>query len=1061
MLKFIKKSLLTQLVSYFSLLSVVIISLVAITAYIRARDSLKDSVFERLSVAVSLKDYQLNQWFETQRQDVVLASQLSEIQQNAAVLFQSRSSELLNESEVSQDEWADPLKLQTALKQLGFYEGDVDGNYGVKTEQAIAKFQAEIGLPNTGTLNAATSKFLHAYQELANIFNALSTTKPNLRKISILTTGGIVVFSTDRNLIGRYQPLGTTTTYFTADQTTIKPTFYTSSVTGKPAITFATPLLDANQERMGAIAIDLDLKGIDELIRERTGLGKSGETYLVGRLETQNAFISANSSRNKQNLNGVSSLGIDAATNEQAGSALYKNYAGVPVIGVYRWLDQQNLALLAEMSQEEAFRPARQLLREILQIGLASAGVLLTAVYLLSRRITQPILAIADTAIEVASGNLNSQAPILSQNEIGLLARAFNQMTAQLKAATGQLELKIETATAELTDTLANLASIIDNIADGLLVTDNQGRITRSNPALAKMFALNSADLTGQHAQDIFDHEITTLITQSQTDVKKVFSAEVSLAQGRLGKAVATGVLKEISNPTNDDNLPNLICIGSVILIRDITTEKEVDRMKTDFISTVSHELRTPLTSVLGFAKLIKKKLEESVFPNVSQEDKKIQRAVNQVSANIDIIVSEGERLTALINDVLDIAKMEAGKIEWKMEPLKIEELIDRAIAATSGLFTHKDLQLLKDINLDLPVVIGDKDRLLQVVINLISNGVKFTERGSITIKAQTENEAIRVSIIDTGTGIKEADQPKVFEKFKQVGDTLTDKPKGTGLGLPICKEIIEHHGGQIWVESEIGKGSNFSFTLPIPLHHKQEIKTLDLDALLKQLQDTIPIPQAVKSDHPHQILVVDDDPSIRELLRQELETVGYEVKQAPGGREAIAIIAQEKPDLVLLDVKMPEISGFDVAAILKNNPDTVSLPIIILSVDEDRERGSRIGIDCYLTKPINSEALLQEIRILLDRGASSKQVLVIDQNVSTAKTLVKVLQTKGYSVTEAYNSEEFLEKVRTLKPDMIIADASLSAQYDLVKAVRFEKGMEEVFFILLSDEKPHENPEP
>lgn len=150
--------------------------------------------------------------------------------------------------------------------------------------------------------------------------------------------------------------------------------------------------------------------------------------------------------------------------------------------------------------------------------------------------------------------------------------------------------------------------------------------------------------------------------------------------------------------------------------------------MKTDFISTVSHELRTPLTSVLGFAKIIKKKLDETIFPLLSTDDKKVQRNIKQVGDNIDIIVSEGIRLTDLINDVLDIAKMEAGKIEWRMEPLQITEVVERAIAATSALFQHKDLELIHQIEAGLPEVLGDRDRLIQVVINLISNAVKFTD---------------------------------------------------------------------------------------------------------------------------------------------------------------------------------------------------------------------------------------------------------------------------------------------------------------------------------------------
>jgi signal transduction histidine kinase len=274
------------------------------------------------------------------------------------------------------------------------------------------------------------------------------------------------------------------------------------------------------------------------------------------------------------------------------------------------------------------------------------------------------------------------------------------------------------------------------------------------------------------------------------------------------------------------------------------------NQAKSTFLANVSHELRTPLTSVLGFAKIIKKRLDEVIFPKVRDDDGRTRRAVAQVRENIDIIVSEGERLTALINDVLDLAKIEAGRVEWQAQPVRIADVIERATTATAPLFAAKRLAQITDIDPDLPEIVGDHDRLVQVMINLISNAVKFTERGSVTCRACLSpalapsarepqrsgggrnpttplggaqataggagGQDIVVSVIDTGVGIARDDLSKVFEQFVQVGDTLTDKPQGTGLGLAISKQIVEHHGGRIWVESVVGEGSTFSFTLPV-----------------------------------------------------------------------------------------------------------------------------------------------------------------------------------------------------------------------------------------------------
>ncbi|MFQ5963499.1 MAG: ATP-binding protein [Candidatus Scalinduaceae bacterium] len=242
---------------------------------------------------------------------------------------------------------------------------------------------------------------------------------------------------------------------------------------------------------------------------------------------------------------------------------------------------------------------------------------------------------------------------------------------------------------------------------------------------------------------------------------------------------------------------------------------QELDNVKTEFLSVVSHELRTPLTLVLGFARIISKKLEDVIFPYVKVEDKKAHRVIKQINENVNTIVLEGKRLADLINDLLDISKIESGKIEWNMKAISIVEVIERATKFTNSFFEQNNLELIRDVEEGLPAVVGDMDRLIQVVINLVSNAVKFTEKGSITCRVRKKNNEIMVSVIDTGIGIAEGDMVRVFEKFKQVNGTLTKKSRGTGLGLPICKQIVEHHGGRIWIESEMGKGSNFTFTLP------------------------------------------------------------------------------------------------------------------------------------------------------------------------------------------------------------------------------------------------------
>ncbi|HVK97216.1 MAG TPA: GAF domain-containing protein, partial [Flavisolibacter sp.] len=474
---------------------------------------------------------------------------------------------------------------------------------------------------------------------------------------------------------------------------------------------------------------------------------------------------------------------------------------------------------------------------------------------------------------------------------------------------------------------------------------------------------------------------------------------------------------------------------------------EKANEAKSAFLSTVSHELRTPLTSVLGFAKIIRKRLDEKIFPTVNRNDPKIEKVVNQISENLKVVVSEGERLTHLINDVLDLAKIEAGKMEWNVEEVSLAEVAERAISATTTLFDQKALRLEKDIKKDLPTISGDRDKLIQVMINLISNSVKFTEKGSVTCKIHDKQNEIIVSISDTGIGIAPEDHAAVFEQFKQVGgDTLTDKPKGTGLGLPICKEIIEHHGGRIWLESKPGKGSTFYFALPIT---KKENKTkpVNIDHLLKQLKEQMSQSALHGVDKNATILIVDDDDSIRSLLQQELSDAGYLIEQATNGKEALDSVRRSKPDLIILDVMMPEMNGFDVAAVLKNDPETMEIPIIILSIIQDKIRGYRIGVDRYLNKPIDTATLFTEVGALLEQGKSKKKVLVVDEDTTALRTLTDALETKGYHVVES-DEKELLHKAIVSQPDIIILNTTGSDKQEVMQAVRFEKGLENVLFL-------------
>ncbi|RZD14803.1 MAG: response regulator [Candidatus Acidulodesulfobacterium ferriphilum] len=500
---------------------------------------------------------------------------------------------------------------------------------------------------------------------------------------------------------------------------------------------------------------------------------------------------------------------------------------------------------------------------------------------------------------------------------------------------------------------------ILDNSLVGIVLLQKR-HIILTNKKMAELF--------GYDALEEMLGNTTRILYRSEADFEESGRIIYSdLAKGKETKLEFIGKRKDGSEfwcllTGKSVNPGEASGADSVWICQDITKEKEVDMMKTDFISTVSHELRTPLTSILGFANIISKKFKDTIYPALNTEDKKTKKTADQIESNLNIIISEGRRLTFLINDVLDIAKMEAGKIEWKDERFTAQYAIEHAVSATSYLFQAKGLGIITDIEDGLSEIHADKDRFIQVVINLLSNAVKFTDKGDITVRAKSDKDFVLISVSDNGIGISKENLNKVFEKFKQVGDTLTDKPEGTGLGLPICRQIVEHYGGKIWAESMEGKGSTFYFTAP---RYLGKTGTARIKDFIEQLKNSAP-PALIYSGVSKNILIVDDDGSIRRLLRQELEYAGYITDEAAEGLEALNKIKHKKYDLIILDVMMPGLNGFDVARILKNSPDTMDIPIIILSVVEDKETGFKIGVERYLIKGAEYPQLLNEVNGLL-----------------------------------------------------------------------------------------------
>jgi len=406
----------------------------------------------------------------------------------------------------------------------------------------------------------------------------------------------------------------------------------------------------------------------------------------------------------------------------------------------------------------------------------------------------------------------------------------------------------------------------------------------------------------------------------------------------------------------------------------------ELDKLKSDFLSSVSHELRTPLTSIRGFATLIDREFLRSFVP-LAENDDGLQKKSRRIRDNLEIILKESERLTRLINNVLDIAKIEAGRIEWRDAPIHPETLVRDAANAAHGMFESKPaVSLHFEIEAGLPPFIGDADRMQQVMVNLLNNAAKFTERGTVTVKAfLNSDKLIQLDVCDTGIGFPSAEAEAIFDKFQQSkqGNTLADRPAGTGLGLAIAREIVGRHGGRIWATSEPGRGSVFSLTLPLAagsLVDTTAITSRIVSLAGQETESESNFSSSAGVAEKPTVLVVDDDAGVRAYLTQLLQEQDYEVVGAADGQAAIAAAQSCRPDLITMDLAMPVMDGRTAIVKLRADPSLQHIPIMVISAIQGWDKA---GGDLSMSKPLDESRFLENVHLLLGRevGTVSRKV--------------------------------------------------------------------------------------
>jgi signal transduction histidine kinase/DNA-binding response OmpR family regulator len=439
--------------------------------------------------------------------------------------------------------------------------------------------------------------------------------------------------------------------------------------------------------------------------------------------------------------------------------------------------------------------------------------------------------------------------------------------------------------------------------------------------------------------------------------------------------------------------------------------------MKTQFLSNMSHELRTPLNSIINFSFLIQKALSEKDYPEEYDMLKRIEES--------------GRYLLSLINDILDLAKIESGRMELYKEFFNLNEIIGSILSNAQALIDHKPISLITDIQQDLPYIYADKTRLRQILFNLISNSVKFTKEGYIKFSIKLEDEKdFLFSVEDTGIGIKQDDIEKAFKEFVQINGGLDREIKGTGLGLPITKKFIEMHEGKIWVKSEFGKGSIFYFTIP----YRKNLEFIPTDTQVK-FEDANIISENIKEDASKDILIIDDEEDFIRYIDKELNKK-MKIISCIKADEVFDLVDKYKPDLIFLDLIMPKIDGWTILKKLKSEPKYMNIPVIVCSILNEVSYAKELKADGYITKPAEKYQL-QEIFKNLNINKNEGIILIIDDDKNNIDILTSYITEKMYNIDIAKTSKDGIKKISSLSgKEVIILDLMLpdSDGFDLLK---------------------------
>jgi signal transduction histidine kinase/CheY-like chemotaxis protein len=456
---------------------------------------------------------------------------------------------------------------------------------------------------------------------------------------------------------------------------------------------------------------------------------------------------------------------------------------------------------------------------------------------------------------------------------------------------------------------------------------------------------------------------------------------------------------------------------------------QDANRHKSVFLASMSHELRTPLNAILGFSELLLDSTKDQ-FPADTRK-----RFLEQIH-------SSGKHLLGLINDILDLSKVEAGQMELRLQTVNIGEIIEQVQQTVEPLAAQKKIQVIVG-EPNAGTINADGGKVKQMLLNLVSNAVKFTnEGGTVTVSSSRLRDSVEISVADTGIGIAKHDYPRVFQEFQQLDSGIGRQQGGTGLGLALTRRFANLHGGEVRFVSEVGKGSVFTIRLPLEAR-PVAAPVLPRPVAAPKVEDSRPL-----------VLVVEDDAAAAELLSRQIERAGFRTEVARTGKQALADARTRKPAAITLDILLPDLDGWEVLTRLKKDEATSQIPVVVVSVVDNPELGMALGALDYFVKPVPGNQLMSRLsKFRRGPGDGKTTVLVVDDEESNREWLTHILEPAGFSVILASGGREAIDLARSSPPDLVLLDLMMPevTGFDVVEALRGAESTQNIPIMVLT----------